>query len=56
MTQIGFTAESCVVTMGMRDHCFINRLPGVNIKIARTAVQAFIREFDQQWIEMRFIL
>ena len=55
MTEIGFAAKSRVITMGMGDHSFINRLPWINIEIACTAIQALIREFDQQEKKLRNI-
>ena len=39
--QVVPTADACVVRMRVRDHRAINRPPGVNVEVARRAVQPF---------------
>jgi hypothetical protein len=40
-----------MITVGMGDHCFVNRFPGVNIKLTLRAIQSFTGEFDQCHID-----
>jgi hypothetical protein len=46
-------ANTSVVTVCMRDYCALNRSPGINIKIARWAIQALRTVDDQRLLDHR---
>lgn len=45
MTEVGFVTGAGVVAVGMGDDCFVDRLPGIDVKPARGAVEPLIGEF-----------
>ena len=47
MTEISLTSPPGMVAVGMGDDGPVNTLPGINIKISRRTIEAFVGKFNQ---------
>ena len=52
MTQIMLAAPSRMIAMRMRDHSFFYRLPGIDVEITGSTVQALIGKLDKQGLNL----
>ena len=50
MTEIGFASPTGMVAVGMSDDGPVNTTPGINVKIAGRAIEAFVGKFDERHV------
>jgi hypothetical protein len=46
------TTPSGMITVCVRDHCFLYRLPWINVEISGRAVQTLIGKLDEQVLNL----